>query len=175
MKIVISGFLFFAFFVNCNQKKENNIYAEQLDYAKYELYKLNSYMNCNCLAVNIPNRYEDIDTLLVLSADIELDSVAFQSDTIIYYFNYIKNEKKKESLRVLSSVYTGCFHYYAIAFKKTNALNKEPIFALINELSFFPYTKQKRKEINEGFEKCLQIHKHNINTWLNQYIKNKIQ
>ena len=167
-------FVFCIFIVACSieQEQRKKIDQQQLDFAKYELYKINSFINCNCSAIKIAEiQGENRDTIPMLSTDIDLDTIKCQNDTVIYYFNYTKLFEDKRILQILSSPYNGCAHYYAIAFKKSESVNKSPLFSLIDEFGIFVYTPQKRVEIEKGFSKCISTNYNQLNSWLKNYLK----
>ncbi len=118
----------------------------------------------------IENEGETQDTFPVLSLDLNLDTIEHQSDTVIYYFDYVKIYEKERKLFVLSSPYNGCVHYYAIAFKDDHAHQKQPIYLLINEKAFMVYDENKRQEINAGFKKCIEKNKNVFNLWLTTFL-----
>lgn len=146
--------------------------SEQAEFAKYLLYKANSYLNCDCMAIKVSHHNKGKrDTLNVLSLDITLDTTLIFNDTIVYYFNYFKRDVYDEKYFVLSTPYNGCGHYYGVAFSTSKDSVFNPIYLLVQENSFVQLTPKKLNEISGGFKKCTLDVGANINSWLKSYIK----
>lgn len=169
--LMLAAMCFDANTGNVASEKDRN---EQVDYAKYLLYKANLYLNCNCKAIKVSGNSENKrDTLSVLSLDIALDTTMVFNDTVVYYFNYLKRDIHNENLFVLSSPYNGCSHYNGVAFSTNSDSTFNPIYLLIQEKSFVPLTPEKLNEITIGFKKCAVDTDVNVNPWLKSYLKNQ--
>lgn len=153
-----------------NDSKKNR--SEQTEFAKYLLYKANSYLNCDCKAIKVSHHSEDKrDTLSVLSLDIIPDTTLIFNDTIVCYFNYFKKDAYDKKFIVLSNPYNGCEHYYGVAFSTNKDSAFIPIYLLVQENYVVQLTPEKLNEISIGFKKCAFDVDTNVNTWLKSYIK----
>jgi hypothetical protein len=147
---------------------------QQLDLAKFTLYKVNSYLNCDCKAIKVSESQGDVrDTVNVLSLNLALDTIEYHNDTIIYFFDYTKIYDKVRKLSVLSSPYNGCAHYRAIAFSNKVENEKMPLYLLIDEDGYMPYSSKKSQEIDAGFKNCTEKNSTNLNAWLEAYLNNQ--
>jgi hypothetical protein len=145
---------------------------EIYDLAKYELYKMNSCCECNCVAKQYPvSNGTSYLFATPLSLDVDLDTILLVKDTIWFYFSYSKTiNNSKIKYKIIDDIYKGCTNNYSISF---DVNTKKPLKCYSDENLIGEFGKEpKLNNLEDNLLKCI-ARGDTVNKWLIEFMSRR--